>query len=427
MSSPDPKIIDVLNKGRDDGKPFVSLEYFPPRTAEGVKNLYARMERMKNVVKPAFSDVTWGAGGSTADLSLELSIKAHETGHVANMHLTCTNITPPKPADGEEKSSSESNPKENIRQVLLQAHKGGLRNLVALRGDPPAGESEWKATDGGFTCALDLVKFIREQPDIGNDFGIAVAGYPEGHPNAISEIEDPSKLTEAEKGRSSTFDGKTFCCLDADYKKEMDYLKEKVDAGSDLIITQMFFDPDVFIQFVKDCKTWGINCPVVPGLMCINAYNGFCKMTKFCKTRVPASLQAKMDSLKDDPTAVKEFGVQYGVDMCQALLNANIGVNDLHFYTLNLEKVVYGILDGLGITKNALESVNEGDASSMVAKGSAWARVGDRVSTAYGTGTVQELDYGGTGAARIALDAWTLADGKSPTAFLQKGQYKKIL
>lgn len=115
-------------------------------------------------------------------------------------------------------------------QALQSAHDGGIRNLVALRGDPPAGETEWTATEGGFSCALDLVKFIREK--FGDDFGIAVAGYPEGHPNAISEVADPSTLSPAEAARSSVFEGQTFCCLEADYKKEMDYLKEKVDAGA---------------------------------------------------------------------------------------------------------------------------------------------------------------------------------------------------
>lgn len=115
---------------------------------------------------------------------------------------------------------------------------------------------------------------------------------------------------------------------------------------SDFIITQMFFDTKTFGNFVKDCRKWGINCPVVPGLMCINAYGGFCKMTKFCKTRVPAELQAKMDSIKDDSDALKQFGVEYGAQMCQDLQKMDVEV--LHFYTLNLEKVTYGILDKLG-------------------------------------------------------------------------------
>jgi methylenetetrahydrofolate reductase (NADPH) len=150
--------------------------------------------------------------------SLELALYLQRSGHVSNMHLTCTNI------------AGETDPKGAILRALKAAYDGGIRNIVALRGDPPAGQEEWTATEGGFTCALDLVKFIRQ--NYGSEFGISVAGYPEGHPNAITEIHDASTLSETEKARSSTFDGKMFCCLDADYGKEMDYLKEKVDAGA---------------------------------------------------------------------------------------------------------------------------------------------------------------------------------------------------
>jgi methylenetetrahydrofolate reductase (NADPH) len=176
------------------------------------------MDRMKNGIKPLFTDVTWGAGGTTADVSLDLALYAHRTGHVANMHLTCTNM------------EKDGDPKKAVQEALQQAHDGGIRNIVALRGDPPVGEEEWKATEGGFTCGLDLVEYIREE--FGDSFGISVAGYPEGHPNAITEVADPSTMTEPEKGRSSTSDGKVYTCKDEDYKKEMDYLKKKIDAGA---------------------------------------------------------------------------------------------------------------------------------------------------------------------------------------------------
>jgi len=124
------------------------------------------MDRMLVNLKPLFTDVTWGAGGSTAELSLKLSLRAHDTGHVANMHLTCTNMT------------KNGDPIAAVYDALKQAYDGGIRNIVALRGDPPAGQSEWKAAEGGFTCALDLVKFIRTH--FGDAFSLAVAGYPEG-------------------------------------------------------------------------------------------------------------------------------------------------------------------------------------------------------------------------------------------------------
>lgn len=405
--TPDRKIIDILNEKKAAGiKTSVSLEYFPPRTETGVKNLHDRMERMKGALSPLFTDMTWGAGGSTADLSLDLALHMQKTGHVSNLHMTCTNL-----GDGVD-------PKKAIHDALQAALDGGIRNIVALRGDPPAGEEEWKATEGGFTCALDLVKYMRE--NFGDQFGISVAGYPEGHPNAITEVADPSTLTDAEKGRCSELEGKTYCCLEADYKKEMDYLKEKVDAGADLIITQMFFDVEVFKTFVKDCRKWGINCPVVPGLMCINAYAGFVKMSKFCKSRVPKDLQAKMDSIKDDAAAVKEFGIEYGTNVCKDLMDSGL-IEVLHFYTLNLEKVVYGVTDNLGFSEGALAMVNEKDAASMVAKGSAWARVGDEVTCAQGKGIVEELKS--DGAAIIVIKEEGKDDVKVTVA---KGDYKKV-
>lgn len=357
----------------------------------------------------------------------------------ANMHLTCTNM------------EKDGDPIAAVKDALEKCHEGGIRNIVALRGDPPHGEEEWKATEGGFTCALDLVKYIRQE--YGDEFGIAVAGYPEGHPNAITELNEgeEAELSETELTRVSHFDGKSYVCKDEDFKKEMLYLKEKVDAGAgefiilpkkksisygkkrtsisqflfllDVIMTQMFFDVEVFKTFVGVCREYGINCPVIPGLMCINAYAGFKKMSKFCKTRVPQSLEDKMESMKDDKQAVKEFGTKYGAEVCQELID--FGVDILHFYTLNLEKVVYGITDELGITKNLIEQSNESDAKSMVAVGSAWARVGDKVKSIYGQGVVTEM-RGNTGEAVIEMESWVMAGGQRPVAYLQKNAYEKV-
>lgn len=183
------------------------------------QNLYARMDRMKASINPLFSDVTWGAGGSTAELTLDIAQQLRESGHVANMHMTCTNM------------EKDGDPKKAVHDALQTAKDNGIMNIVALRGDPAHGQEEWTAAEGGFTCALDLVEYIRE--NFGSDFGISVAGYPEGHPNAISLVEDPSTMSETEAARSSTDDeGKVYTCLDEDYKKEMDYLKKKVDAGA---------------------------------------------------------------------------------------------------------------------------------------------------------------------------------------------------
>lgn len=194
--------------------------------------------------------------------------------------------------------------------------------------------------------------------------------------------------------------------------------------NTDFIMTQMFFDVQVFLKFVQDCRAWGITCPIVPGLMCINAYAGFVKMTKFCKTRVPAAVQEKMDAIQNDAEQIKQYGVEFGAEVCQAIMDAKV-TNVLHFYTLNLEKVVYGVLDQLQLSQNASSKVEETDAATMVAKGSAWARVGDAVTSCYGPGVVMEMD-GATGACKVEFSQWTLAGGQKPVAYLQKGQYDKV-
>lgn len=176
-------------------------------------------------------------------------------------------------------------------------------------------------------------------------------------------------MSEAEKGRckvAEDADGKEVVtvCSDADFEIEMDYIKEKVDAGADFIITQMFFDTAVYISYVKACRDRGINVPVVPGMMCINAWGGFKKMIGFCCTRVPPKLMAKMEEIKDDEKAVKAFGVEFGVETCETLIAA--GAPGLHFYTLNLEKVTIGILGRLGKLGEYKVAEREEDTAQMI-------------------------------------------------------------
>lgn len=179
----------------------------------------------------------------------------------------------------------------------------------------------------------------------------------------------------------------------------------------------MFFDVGVFLTFVKDCRAIGITCPIVPGLMCLNNANGFEKMTRFCKTCVPASLTEAMSKVdKTDRAAFQQFGIEFGTQLCQELLDSG-EVSVLHFYTLNLEKVVYGILDRLGWSDNAASKTNEADVNSQIAVGSAWARVGDKVKTEHGEGVVVELDAS-TGKAKIQVEG-SVVD-------LEKGKYEKI-
>lgn len=344
----DSKISEVVAQEK---KQWFSFEYFPPRTDEGVTNLRKRIIRMKEL-GPLFTDFTWGAGGSTSELTLKLtSMAKNEIGTIANMHLTCTN----------QKS-------DMVDDALAECRKVGVRNIVALRGDPPRGQDKWEATEGGFNCALDLVRHIRKTH--GDYFSVSVAGYPEGHPDNIEVIPGGlAELNEVERRRARTaIDKETgkevvTVCRDAKFEIEMRYLKEKVDAGSEFIITQMFLDAQVFVDFMAACKAWGINVPIVPGIMCLNTFGGLERMTELCKTRLPAGFleEARQANTGDD--AFKAWGVKKGVEMCRAVLDG--GAPGLHFYTLNLEKVVVGTLLGLGmITKAQSEVCTVGDADA---------------------------------------------------------------
>eukprot|EP00746_Dinoflagellata_sp_MGD_P159978 gnl/MRDRNA2_/MRDRNA2_86794_c0_seq13.p1 gnl/MRDRNA2_/MRDRNA2_86794_c0~~gnl/MRDRNA2_/MRDRNA2_86794_c0_seq13.p1 ORF type:complete len:595 (+),score=143.50 gnl/MRDRNA2_/MRDRNA2_86794_c0_seq13:94-1878(+) len=348
------------------GIPWFSFEYFPPKTDLGVQNLYERFDRMAPL-DPMWIDVTWGAGGSTADKTLELCINALKY-HGLNvmMHLTCTNM-----------------PKEKLKEALDTCKENGICNILALRGDPPGylekGGEGFKKCEGGFEYATDLVKYIREE--YGDYFCIAVAGYPEGHLEATS------------------------------FDDDMKHLKEKVDAGADLIVTQLFYDNDSFLAYVDKCKAMGITIPILPGIMPIQSYAGFNKMTTLCKTKVPDWIPARLEAVKDDEEKVKAAGVQIAIEQCQDLMKH--GTPGLHFYTLNLESSVMQIVKGLGLTpdwtasrdlpwkQSADKKRKEEDVrpifwanrpGSYVRRTATWddfpnGRFGDRASPAYGEGS----------------------------------------
>merc|ERR1719162_2330698 len=246
-------------------------------------------------------DVTWGAGGSTAEKTLEICINALKYhGLDVMMHLTCTNMV-----------------KEDLHKALTTCKENGICNILALRGDPPAGVNtgEFKACEGGFAYAVDLVKYIREE--FGDYFCIAVAGYPEGHLEAVS------------------------------MELDMRYLKEKCEAGADMIVTQLFYDNGEFLKWRDQCVEAGITIPILPGIMPIQSYGGFVRMTSLCKTKLPPSLMEDLEPIKDDDQKVKDYGVQLAVKTCQELVAR--GTPGLHFYTLNLETSVMRIIKGLGL------------------------------------------------------------------------------
>ncbi|KAL5991439.1 hypothetical protein ACLOJK_012348 [Asimina triloba] len=301
------KVIEKIRAAsEEEGKVVFSFEFFPPKTEDGVDNLFERMERMV-AHNPSFCDITWGAGGSTADLTLDISNKMQNMICVETMmHLTCTNM-----------------PVEKIDHALDTIKANGIQNVLALRGDPPHGQDKFVQVAGGFACALDLVKHVRAK--YGDYFGITVAGYPEAHPDMIQD-------------GTVTAEG---------YQSELSYLKSKVDAGADLIITQLFYDTDNFLKFVNDCRAIGITCPIVPGIMPINNYKGFLRMTGFCKTKIPAEITAALEPIKDNEEAVKAYGIHLGTEMCKKIMAH--GIKTLHLYTLNMEKSALAILKNLGL------------------------------------------------------------------------------
>jgi len=284
------------------GVPYFSLEFFPPKTDSGVENLYLRIERL-TALQPVFVDITWGAGGTTKDLTLAISEYTQTyLGVEVLMHLTCSLLTV-----------------EQLKEVLTAARQAGIENILALRGDPPKGAVSWEPVPGGCAHAVDLVRLIRQEH--GDYFGIAVAGFPEGHPHTPADS----------------------------HAVDIPRLKDKLAAGADFVLTQFFYDAQVFLDYVAACRAAGITCPIIPGLMPIQSYQSFCKMTAYGKTRVPDRVWADLAPIKDNDAAVKEYGVKLCLATCATLHAA--GVHGFHFYTLNLENSVTAVLDGLRVSE----------------------------------------------------------------------------
>ena len=279
-------------------KAWYSYEYFPPKTAAGEENLVDRIGRMATT-NPLWMDVTWGAGGSSFATTLDLCAQIQRyMGVDVLMHLTCTGMT-----------------RDRVTEALDTAKEYGIKNILALRGDPPQGQENWEPVENGFAYATQLVEFIKEK--YGDYFCIVVAGYPETHLQATSREDD------------------------------IKHLKEKCDAGADIVITQMFYNNQMYLDWVKDCKAIGIKAHFVPGLMPILGYDRFKRSIGFCKTNVPQSLSDALEPLKADDEKVRNFGVDFGVKQCQELMEG--GCRFLHFYTMNLEAATIKIIEGLGI------------------------------------------------------------------------------
>jgi len=285
--------------------------------------------------QPQWMDVTWGAGGTTSDLTPEICDYIQNTANGnCMMHLTCTNM-----------------PSEKVDIALKKAKDLNLKNILALRGDPPEGQKRWAAVKGGFECALDLIKYIKTK--YGDYFGITVSGYPEGHPVVRKEID--TKDWNMEKNEPKYYairqldNGKYEGVCEKDWLNELDYLKAKIDAGGQVIITQLFYDAQMFIDWVKAVRRHGIRAPVLPGIMPIRNFGSFNRMTGFCKTIIPNDLMKELQNLKEDAVKLYEFGGNYVSEMCQKVLaakdeNGKYLVPGLHIYTMNTEKCTIELL-----------------------------------------------------------------------------------
>ncbi|KAG7094066.1 hypothetical protein E1B28_007686 [Marasmius oreades] len=295
------KITKKIEECDKSNKIWWSFEYFPPRTAQGLQNLLDRIERMRGL-GPEFIDITWNAGGRTSDLTAEM-VKTCQglIGLETCMHLTCTNM-----------------PKEKVDIALREAKLSGCRNVLALRGDPPAGKDEWEAVEGGFIHGIDLVRHIRRE--YGDYFDIAIAGFPQ-HMLLPKDERD----------------------------LEMKWLKEKVDAGANFIFTQMFYDVDIFVDWVKAVRALGITIPIVPGIAPIQTWNGFMKATSLAKTSIPQNFMSALEPHKNNDEKVRAIGIKLVAEMCRTILNANLDIRGLHFYTMNLEKATKMLLEELNL------------------------------------------------------------------------------
>jgi len=296
-SGMDMHITEILNRH----KISFSFEFFPPRDARGAEMLFASIADL-TLLKPSYVSVTYGAGGSTRNLTHNLVRRIRkETSLTVVSHLTCVGST-----------------REEIARILDTYAADGIENVMALRGDPPAGQRDFVAERNGFAHADELVAFIRKRFPA---FGIGVAGYPEGH------AETPNRL------------------------KEMDYLKRKVDAGADFICTQLFFENKDFYDFAERCTLAGIQVPIIAGIMPLTSRQGMLRMADLALgMRYPAGLLKAVSRARDD-RFVENVGVQWATEQVRDLIDQ--GVRGIHFYTLNRSKATLRIYESLGVSDSA--------------------------------------------------------------------------
>lgn len=279
----------------------LSIEIFPPKTEQGDAALFEHLERLK-VFQPVFISCTYGAGGSTQTRTVELCQRIqNDFGLPATAHFTCVGSTVAE-----------------LNDWLTYATQAGVRNIMALRGDPPQGQKSFQAIDGGLQHANELVALIRQHiPEV----GIGVAGYPEKHPECVDAATDLANL------------------------------KRKVDAGADAVFTQLFYENANFLRFREDYEAAGISVPLIPGIMPITSFARIKRITAMCGAVFPESLSSRLEAVQEDDEAQFEIGVDYAITQCRELIEA--GAPGMHFYVLNKSQACERILDALGLCSAA--------------------------------------------------------------------------
>ena len=270
-----------------------SCEFFPPKTEQGLENLFATAEILKKEIDPKFFSVTFGAGGSTRETTFNAVTKVKEhTGCDVAPHLSCIGSS-----------------RQQLKEILDDYKQQGIQRIVTLRGDMPSGT----VSHGDFNHANELVAFIRE--NYNDHFHIEVAAYPETHPQAPS------------------------------VRKDLEHFFNKVKAGANSAITQYFYNIDSYYYFIDDCEKMGLDIPVVPGIMPITNFSNLSRFSEMCGADIPQWLRRKLESYADDTDSIKDFGAEFVSSMCQKLLD--IGAPGLHFYTMNQSEASLRIWNNL--------------------------------------------------------------------------------
>lgn len=282
----------------------VSFEFFPPKTEEGEAKLFQTIGELKKL-SPSFVSVTYGALGNTQANTLRIVERIKNgIGLEVAAHLTCV-----------------AHSRGEIGRILETLSAKKIENIVALRGDPPQGETQFKAPPNGFHYAAELVRFIREHPQLGNFFALSVAGYPEGHPECRN------------------------------LRRDLAHLKDKVDAGADLVVTQLFFDNQVYFDFVERARKIGIRVPIVPGIMPVTHGPQIEKFSRMCGAAIPEKIKQAITRFGEDQASITQFGIAYATDQCRELLKQ--GAPGLHFYTLNQSLATRQIYTNLNLARGA--------------------------------------------------------------------------